>query len=255
MKINKSLVFLGAVVSLWAFNTPNIYAGHHGHSPEKHSPATHSQEPHSHANKPHGKHEHKALHGMGSRTVEEYIRMFEDPEREKWQMPWKVVNSLGLKPGDAVADIGAGSGYFSVIFAKKVGENGKVYAVDVEPGMVSFIQERAEKEGFKNITPILAQPNNPLLSPGSFDVVFICDTLHHIGNRPDYLGLVGKALKTGGRLAIVDFKKEETAEGPPIGMRLSRDDVVNEITASGYVLQKEFDALPYQYFLVFGLKE
>ncbi len=235
MKTKKSLILFAAIVSLWAFQQPIVFAGHHGHSKE-----------------PHGKHHKQHKHGMGSRPVEEYIRMFEDPERAKWQMPGKVVDSLKLEPGNSVADIGAGSGYFSVLFSKRVGEKGKVYAVDVEPKMVDYVKARVEKEGLKNIIPILSKLDDPLLSAGSLDVAFICDTLHHIGNRPAYLGLVAKGLKSGGRLAIVDFKKEPTAEGPPMKMRLAKDEVVREITSAGYVLIEEFDFLPYQYFLIFG---
>ena len=199
-------------------------------------------------------HKHHGKHGMGSKSIEEYIAMFEDPSRAEWQKPEQVVEALELKAGDAVADIGAGSGYFSVLFAKKVGDRGRVYATDVEQGMVDYIKKRMEKEGLKNITPVLCEPDNPGLAEKSVDLLFICDTWHHIPERPAYLQKIAKVLKPGGRLAIVDFKKEPTPEGPPMRMRLSREEVVQEITKAGYALSREFDFLPYQYFLVFEVK-
>ena len=200
----------------------------------------------AHGHKRHGK------HGMGSKSIEEYIALFEDPSRARWQKPEKVVEALGVKVGDAVADLGAGSGYFSVLFAKKVGDKGKVFAADVEQGMVDYIKKRMEREDLKNITPVLCEPDNPGLAEKSADLLFICDTWHHIPERPAYLQKIAKVLKSGGRLAIVDFKKESTPEGPPMHMRLSREEVIQEITSAGYTLSGEFDFLPYQYFLVFG---
>lgn len=199
-------------------------------------------------------HQHHGKHGMGSKSIEEYIAMFEDPSRAEWQKPEKVVEALALKVGDVVADLGAGSGYFSVLFSRRVGDKGRVYATDVEQGMVDYIKKRMEKEGLKNITPGLCEPDNPGLVEKSVDLLFICDTWHHIPEHPAYLQKIARALKSGGRLAIVDFKKEPTPEGPPLRMRLSREEVVHEVTKAGYALSKEFDFLPYQYFLIFTAK-
>lgn len=199
-------------------------------------------------------HQHHGKHGMGSKSVEEYIALFEDPSRTQWQMPERVVEALALKVGDAVADIGAGSGYFSVLFSRKVGDKGKVFAVDVETGMIDHIKKRVAKEGLVNITPVLCEADNPGLAEKSADLVFICDTWHHIFERPAYLKRIARILRPGGRLVIVDFKKEPTPEGPPMRMRLSQGEVAHEITSSGYVLSGNFDFLPYQYFLIFEVK-
>lgn len=182
--------------------------------------------------------------------AEKWVREFEDPQRDEWQKPVEVVRALGLKPGDRVADIGAGSGYFSRRFSRQV-EQGIVYAVDIEPNMLRYIGSRSEKDRQTNIVPVLGQPGNPMLAPRSVEVVFICDTIHHVDERDLYYKTLRRALVKGGRLAIVDFRKEETPVGPPVSMRISEEDLVAELTRAGFHLKEKKDFLPHQYFLVF----
>ncbi|MBI5375239.1 MAG: methyltransferase domain-containing protein [Candidatus Schekmanbacteria bacterium] len=186
------------------------------------------------------------------RSLDGYIKMLESSDRGTWQMPQRVVESLVIKDGDVVADIGAGSGYFTGFFSKAVGKNGKVYACDIEKGMIDYLGERVIKEKLDNVSPVLCKPDDPMLPEASVDLIFICDTYHHIGNRDAYISLLMKYLKPGGRLVIVDFQKRETPEGPPVSMRIAREDIVKEITDAGFKLYADFYFLPYQYFLVFA---
>ena len=184
-------------------------------------------------------------------SIDGYIKMLESPDRASYQMPDRVVDSLCIKEGNAIADIGAGSGYFTRLFSKRNGANGKVFACDIEKGMIDSIEKKIKNENLKNVVPILCKPDDPMLPPSSVDLIFICDTYHHIGKRENYLNLLKKYLKPGGRLAIVDYQKRETPSGPPLAMRIDREEIIKEITGAGYKLDAEFFFLPYQYFLVF----
>lgn len=173
---------------------------------------------------------------------------FDDPARDAWQMPDRVIAALGLKPGQAVADIGAGTGYFSVRLAKSAAAP-KVFAADIEPAMVKYVQDRAAREGLKNIVPVLAAADTPNL-PEPVDVALIVDTYHHIGGREAYFRNLIKSLKPGGRVAIVDFKAD-SPEGPPKEFRFSPEQVKTEMAKAGYRLAAQYDFLPRQQFLIF----
>ena len=190
-------------------------------------------------------------HHHGSRSVEEWLRILEDPSRDEWQKPAQVVEALGLRPGQDVADIGAGTGYFSVRFAQAVGPGGKVFAVDIDQGLIDHLNERAKDAGLSNLKAVLAAPNDPLLSEKSVDIVFVCNVIHHVQDRQGYFAKLSGALRPGGRLAIVDFYKRETPVGPPAAMKIARADLISELREAGFALAQEFDFLPHQYFLVF----
>lgn len=200
--------------------------------------------------------EHKHSKGQRHQTpfssLEEYIQALESPDRAKWQRPDKVIEALGIKMGQAIADLGAGSGYFTMPLSQAVGDEGMVYAIDIEKGMLDYINKRAEEAGIKNIKTILAKPDDPLLSPSTVDMVFICDTYHHIEDRIEYMKRLSRAFKEGGRLVIIDFIPQKTPVGPPLEIRLSREEVIKEIEAAGYRLEGEYNFLPYQYFLIFS---
>jgi ubiquinone/menaquinone biosynthesis C-methylase UbiE len=185
--------------------------------------------------------------------AERWAREFENPERDAWQKPDEVVEALSLEPGARVADIGVGSGYFARRFAKAVGNNGVVYAIDIEPNMLRYLAGRAQKEGQNNIVPVLATPDNPMLAPRSVDVIFICDTIHHVEQRQRYYEILHRNLDEDGRLVIVDFaKRDDVPVGPPLEMRIAKSDLLREVTAAGFRLEEEKTFLPHQYFLIFG---
>ena len=175
-------------------------------------------------------------------------KQFDDPARDAWQLPDKVIAALQLKPGQSVADIGAGTGYFSVRLARSASAP-KVYAVDIEPDMVSYLRDRAAKEGLRNIVPVQASAASANL-PEPVDTILIVDTYHHIGNRDVYFRTLAKSLKPGGHLAIIDFKPD-SPEGPPMEFRFSPEKFKAELAKAGYVLDQQLDFLPRQQFLIF----
>jgi arsenite methyltransferase len=155
-----------------------------------------------------------------------------------------------LKPGQIVVDIGAGTGYFTRRFARSVGPSGKAIGLDIEPGMIDYMHADASKLKLSNYQARLVKPNDPELAPHSADVIFFCDVLHHVDDRVSYLTKLRPALKSGGRVAVVDFKKTAPI-GPPATMRIPRNEMIAQFKAAGYRLVEEHDFLPYQYFLEF----
>jgi ubiquinone/menaquinone biosynthesis C-methylase UbiE len=185
------------------------------------------------------------------RDPKAYIGALEDPKRDAYQKPHEVIHALGLKPGEVVADIGAGSGYFTFHLARHVGEKGKVYAVDVSPDMILHINRRIRDAEATNVVSILADPADPLLPDQSVNRFFICDVWHHVENQTKYLSLMKKMLKPGGEIVMIDFHKKELPFGPPLQMKIAREDLIKQMASNGFRLTKEHTFLPYQYFLVF----
>jgi ubiquinone/menaquinone biosynthesis C-methylase UbiE len=184
--------------------------------------------------------------------IAHWAAVFDDPTRDAWQKPDAVVAALGLRPGMVVADLGAGTGYFERRLAAAVGAEGTVFAVDVEPGMVEHLRARAERERTDNVVPVLASAANPRLPVGGVDLILIVDTFHHLDDRLRYLRSLRRALRPGGRVAIVDWRKRPEPVGPPPEHKLAERQVVAEMEASGYALVQAPDVLPYQYFLIFA---
>jgi ubiquinone/menaquinone biosynthesis C-methylase UbiE len=180
-----------------------------------------------------------------------YIASLDDPARDAYQKPAEVMKALALREGEVVADIGAGSGYFAVRFARAVGPNGRVYAVDVSPDMVRHLNRRVRDEKLSNVVAVLSDPDDPLLPDASVDRFVIVDTWHHVEDRAKYLGLMRRMLKPGGQVVHIDFQKKELPVGPPVEMKIAREDLVREMDAAGFRLSAEHTVLPYQYFLVF----
>src|SRR5947199_126738 len=164
--------------------------------------------------------------------VEQWVAVFDDPARDAYQKPREVVRALRIRPGMRVADVGAGTGYFSRYRSAAVGAAGTVLAVDTEPELVRYLRERAEKEKTDNVVPILASPDNPRLPRGAVDLVLLVDTFHHIDHRVAYFGSLRRTLAPGGRVAVVDWQKRETPVGPEPEHRLAREQVVEERRAA-----------------------
>jgi predicted methyltransferase len=185
-------------------------------------------------------------HSFGD--AEKWAQIFDDPKRDAWQKPHEVIQALALKPDAVIADIGSGTGYFSVRFANMT-PKGRVYGVDTEPDMVKFLADRAKREGLNNITAVPGAPDNPRL-PEKVDLIILVDVYHHVGDRERYFRQLQNSLKPGGRLAVIDFRMD-SPEGPPTSARIAPDRVKAELKRAGYALAKEHTFLPNQYFLVF----
>ncbi len=174
---------------------------------------------------------------------------YEGLGRDEWQKPEQVVEALAIKPGDRVADLGAGGGYFTFRFSKAVGPTGKVYAVDVDRDMLDYVGDRAKEDGFGNIETVLAKYDDPLL-PEPLDLIFTCNVYHHIEGRAKYFADAARSLRPGGRVAIVDFDgRHWTAI---FGHTTPVEVIKKEMQEAGYRLERELDFLDRQAFLVYS---
>jgi ubiquinone/menaquinone biosynthesis C-methylase UbiE len=199
----------------------------------------------------HGADSHPGAHGAHSfADAEKWARHFDDPARDAWQRPEAVIERVELDPDMVVADIGAGTGYFAVRLARAV-PAGKVIGVDIEPDMVRYLDERADREGLSNLAAVLGAPDDPRL-PDPVDVVWLVDTYHHLSDRTGYFERLRRNLAGGGRVVIVDFKMGQRPVGPPERMKVPPDVVIRELAAAGYrVVLDDRTLLPHQYLLVF----
>lgn len=178
-----------------------------------------------------------------------WAAVFEDSARDTWQKPEVILKALRLRGNEVVADIGSATGYFSTRFARAV-PRGKVYGVDIETNLVDYLKNRARREKLGNLTSLLGTADDPRL-PERADIVFICDTYHHIEGRKAYFADLKKSLKRKGRIVIVDFKKGKLPIGPPDSMKLSEEQITVEMAEAGYERMPLVVALPYQYALAF----
>ena len=174
--------------------------------------------------------------------------------RDSWQHPEQVIRALEIQPGQHIADLGSGSGYFTFRLADAVGPAGKVYAVDVDPGMNKYVEKQTRKRGYQNIEIVLAQHHDPLIPRDGVDLIFTCNTYHHFKDRVVYFTQAQKYLRPGGRIAIVDFNGKGWFF--KIFPHFTASEVIKkEMEAAGYHLQHEFGFLPRQHFLIFSLEK
>jgi len=180
--------------------------------------------------------------------AQHWARVFDDPARDEWQRPHQVIQALNLAEDAVVADIGSGTGYFSIRLAHFV-PKGRVFGVDLEPDMVKYLAERAKKDGLPNVTAVQATPDDPQLS-AKVDLVLMVDVYHHIADRIPYFRNLRNSLKPGGRVAIIDFR-QDAPMGPPVSERITPEGAIGELKTAGYALAEQHSFLPHQYFLVF----
>ena len=175
-------------------------------------------------------------------------------DRDDWQKPDEVVKSLHLKPGDVIADIGAGDGYFTKRFAKAVSPGGQALGLEISSTKVERMRRDAERSGLNSYKATLIEHDDAGLEPGSVDIVFLCNTYHHLSNRVEYFKKLSPSLKKNGRVVIVDFYKKKMPVGPSSSdHKLAKEVVLEEFQEAGYKLLNDKDFLPYQYYLEFGL--
>ena len=182
----------------------------------------------------------------------EDLGLLEPPDRDVWQRPEQIMDALQIAEGSVVADLGAGSGWFTIRLARRVGPNGKVYAEDIQQPMVSAMNLRIQREGLEKIVrTVLGTASDPSLPRNALDAVLIVDTYHEMEDPVVLLRNVGASLKPGGRLGIVQFTKEGFGPGPPMEERVDPERVIKDAQAAGLRLDSRPDILPYQYLLVF----
>lgn len=172
--------------------------------------------------------------------------------RDSWQKPDEVVKTLKLEPGDVIADIGAGRGYFTRLFARAVAPGGQALGLEISSSDVESMRRDAERLGLDTYRAVLVETDDPGFEPESVDIVFLCNAYHHLDNRVDYFKKVAGGLKQDGRVVIVDFFNRRTEVGPPPGHTLAREVVIEEMQEAGYHLLGEKNFLEHQYYLEFG---
>ncbi len=186
--------------------------------------------------------------------VAKWLERFEPPGRGRWQQPTLVLRMLGVTEGMTVADLGAGTGYFTTQLVSAVGQSGKVYAVDIEPAMLEYLAGRKEmlQSYFDNLETVLAAPDDPRLPDGEVELILVVNTWHHIDARLDYIKKLQRALvPVGGRVALIDWHAGDLPLGPPPEHKLSREAVIAEFEQAGWTRTLDSVALPYQYMMVF----
>ncbi len=181
------------------------------------------------------------------------IFLLEEPR--DWQETEEIMERLHLKAGDIVADIGAGSGYFTIPLASRVGEKGLVFAEDIQIEMINYISKKVEMLELKNVRVIFGKTEDPSLLDNFFDLVFLANTYHELEKPYMLLENLRKDLRYYGRLAIIDWDPAKKSPfGPPVEEKVSENTVINELERTGFELIEKHNFMPYHYFLVFKKK-
>ncbi len=195
----------------------------------------------------HADHPHPLVHRFDDAA--RWSKEFDDPARDAWQKPADVVALMRVAPGMTVADIGAGTGYFEPHLSRAVGASGVVLAVDIEPDMVRWMEDRGAREKWGNVRAQLAETNDPKLPAGKVDRILVVDTWHHVPDRAAYAAKLRAALAPGGTITIVDFTLD-APKGPPKHHRIPPESLVEELRAAGFAAERVETGLPYQYVVV-----
>lgn len=181
-----------------------------------------------------------------------YLWLLERPERDDYQKPEEVMRVLALRPGERVADIGAGSGYFTLRMARAVGPAGRVRALDINDPLLELLRERVAAAGLANVEVTKVERDDPKLAPGGVDTILMVDTLHYIQDRPGYARKLAAGLAPGGRVVIIDFLPkpiEERPWGPPPEQEMPRAEVDAAMAAAGLTPAAVHDFLTEQFFV------
>jgi SAM-dependent methyltransferase len=181
----------------------------------------------------------------------EALGELEGPDRERWQQPDTIMDALGIHEGSTVADLGAGGGWFTVRLARRVGPNGRVYAEDVQKPMIESMERRIRREGLPNVTMVLGTEEDPKL-PAPVDAVLIVGVYGEVLKPVELLKNVRNSLRPGGRVGVVDFRKDGLGPGPDLVERVDEAEVIKDAEAAGLRLIHRTTPLPFQYLLVFG---
>lgn len=184
---------------------------------------------------------------------ERWVSVFERPGRELYDKRQEIVQALGLQPGMAVADIGAGTGLFTRLFSGKVGVQGRVYAIDISENFVRSIEAMARQQGLDNIQGIVNTDKSTGLPASSIDLAYLADTYHHFEYPRTMLASIHAALREGGQLVIIDFRKQPGVSSSWVmsHVRADKNTVIQEVESAGFKLIADSDLLETNYFLSF----
>lgn len=180
------------------------------------------------------------------------LGMLEGPDRDAYQRPDQIMDALQIAEGSVVADLGAGGGWFTVRLARRVGPNGRVYAEDIQPQMISVIERRVQREQLRNVVTVLGTPVDAKL-PAPIDAALMVDAYAEVAQPVALLRNVARSLKPKGTIGIVNYKKDGGGPGPPMEERVDAEKVIADATAAGLELRKREYFLRYQYMLIFGV--
>ena len=172
-------------------------------------------------------------------------------ERDIEEAPDRAIDALDLQPGSTVADIGAGSGYMTVRLARRVGETGRVYAEDIQPQMIDLLKERLQREKVANVIPVLGTYDDPKLPPGAIDLMLLVDVYHEFSDPVKMLAGMRAALKSGGRLVLLEYRKEDPSIPILLEHKMTVAEAKMEVEAAGFSLTKVDERLPRQHILIF----
>lgn len=185
-----------------------------------------------------------------------YVRLLERPNREQVQKTPEILKALAFKAGERVADIGSGSGYFTIPVAQVVGPTGVVWALDIAPEMIAYLDFRIKALKIENIRIRKVLSDDPQLESDSIDTVLMIDTLHYVKDRVAYAKKLKTGLAPNGRVVLIDYIPKPISErpwGPPPEQQFSRQQMDEDMTAAGFKVLNTYDFLPEQYFVVYGV--
>ena len=172
------------------------------------------------------------------------------PEREAEEAPSKAIAALAIADGAVVADVGAGSGYYTVRLARVVGNAGRVVATDLQPGMLDILRRKVSAEGLTNVTLVQGRADDPVLPAATFDLILMVDVYHELSAPQVFVRRLKDALKPDGRLVLIEFRREDPRVPIREEHKMSVDQVREELGADGFRIERVIDVLPWQHIIV-----
>jgi arsenite methyltransferase len=191
---------------------------------------------------------------LGSRTADEWIKLLDAPARVEALKLNEIIANLQLKPGDVVADLGAGSGVFSVPLARAVGPTGKVYAVEVDQALVDYIGRKVKDQQITNVQTVLGKFADPTLPASDVDLALMHDVLHHVDDRAGYLKQVARYLKPAGRIAIVEPDAQKGSHRDNPKLQITKDQLRAWMTDAGLAQSGEFPLGEERWYVIYSRK-
>jgi ubiquinone/menaquinone biosynthesis C-methylase UbiE len=202
----------------------------------------------------------QAVHPVTGRPIAPVMGMsgagwLDREERDREEQPQKAIAQFNLKPGMMIGDVGAGTGYYSIRMARLVGPTGLVYANDIQPGMLDKLNAKAAEAHVSNIVTVLGSESDPKLPAGKLDLVVMVDVYHELSRPQRMLQGIRESLKPGGRLVLLEYRKEDPSIPIRPEHKMSLDEVKAEVTPEGFAFEKVVDKLPWQHIIFFRKPE